>query len=217
MNYTTILYIIFLIIIIIFFAIRKGLQEGLANNNSSIVLIGDSVLNNSSYVATGKSVSDILKQKLPNVFNFAKDEATIVDCYNQLDQIPVELNKSETGIFISAGGNNILNGRSQLDSDSIKNLFDKYLELIDSVKTKFPNAKINVLNLYLPANPQFQTYANSIALWNNLLQQNSTKIGQNYNIIDTNKLLVTPNDFVYDIEPSESASEKIATAIYLTL
>ena len=37
-----------------------------------------------------------------------------------------------------------------------------------------------------------------------------------YNVVDMNTLLTTPEDFIYDIEPSESASEKIANLIYLT-
>ncbi len=37
-----------------------------------------------------------------------------------------------------------------------------------------------------------------------------------YNVIDLNSVLKSPNDFVYDIEPSELASEKIVNLIYLT-
>jgi len=37
-----------------------------------------------------------------------------------------------------------------------------------------------------------------------------------YNVVDLNSLLTNPEDFVYDIEPSESASKKIANIIYLT-
>jgi hypothetical protein len=37
-----------------------------------------------------------------------------------------------------------------------------------------------------------------------------------YNVVNLDTLLTTPNDFVYDIEPSETASEKIANVIFLT-
>jgi hypothetical protein len=37
-----------------------------------------------------------------------------------------------------------------------------------------------------------------------------------YNVVDLNSLLTTPEDFIYDIEPSETATEKIAHLIYLT-
>jgi hypothetical protein len=37
-----------------------------------------------------------------------------------------------------------------------------------------------------------------------------------YNVINLYTLLTKPEDFVYDIEPSDIASEKIADVIYLT-
>ena len=209
-----ILLIILLVTIIIFFAYRKGLQEGLTNN-PNIILIGDSVLNNSNYV--DKSVADVLKTKTPNVYNYATDGATIADCYKQLDKVSIELNKSNTYVFISAGGNNILNVRGQLSSDAIRKLFDTYLQFIESVKAKLPNVKINLVNLYLPSNPRYQSYRTSVDLWNELIKENSTKVGLMYNVVDIHNILTTANDFVYDIEPSEIGSEKIANAIYLSI
>ena len=72
------------------------------------------------------------------------------------------------------------------------------------------------MNLYLPTNPRFQSYKKYIEQWNNLINKYSSKVGQMYNVVDLNSLLTNPSDFVYDIEPSESGSEKIATIIYLT-
>jgi lysophospholipase L1-like esterase len=210
------------IIIIVSCAFVNSFKEGLTNNennndnNYNIVLIGDSVLNNSNYVPSGKSVVDNLKTQTKKVFNFAKDGATINDSYSQLDKIPLELNKTETYIFISAGGNDILNKRGQLTSPEIRRLFDTYMEFIKSVRTKFGSAKINLLNLYLPANPRYQSYKTSIDQWNQLIEEYSSKIGEIYNVINLDTLLTTPEDFVYDIEPSVSASQKIANAIYLT-
>ena len=206
------------IIIIVSCAFFKSFKEGLTNNenNHNIVLIGDSVLNNSNYVPSGKSVVDNLKTQTTKVFNFAKDGATINDSYSQLDKIPLELNKTETYIFISAGGNDILNKRGQLTTPEIRRLFDTYMEFIKSVRTKFGSAKINLLNLYLPSNPRYQAYKSSIDQWNQLIKEYSSKIGEMYIVINLDTLLTTPEDFVYDIEPSETGSRKIANAIYLT-
>ena len=107
-KFRSIVIIIISVVIIFSCAYYKSLKEGLTNNNN-IILMGDSVLNNSNYVPEGKSVYDNLKTKLNNVLNVAKDGATINDLYLQLEKIPIELNSSETFIFISAGGNNILN------------------------------------------------------------------------------------------------------------
>jgi hypothetical protein len=214
-KFKSIFIIIISIIIIVGCAYFKSFKEGLTNNDT-IVLIGDSVLNNSNYVPSGKSVVDVLKSKTQNVFDFAKDGATISDCYGQLDKISTDLNKSETYIFISAGGNDILNKRGQLTSAEIRKLFNDYMDFIKALKVKFTTAKINILNLYIPANPRYQSYKSSIDQWNQLIKEYSSKIGEMYNVINLDTLLTTTGDFVYDIEPSELASQKIANVIYLT-
>ena len=94
------------------------IKEGLTNNNK-VILMGDSVLNNSNYVSFGKSVVDILKTKTSNILNVSKDGGTINDLYSQLDKIPIDLNSEETYIFISVGGNDILNKRSNLTSAEV--------------------------------------------------------------------------------------------------
>jgi len=217
-KFKNIFIIIASIITIIGCAYFKSFKEGLTNNsvNNDIILIGDSILNNSNYVPSGKSVVDILKTKNQNIFNFAKDGATISDCYGQLDKIPIELNKTDTYVFISVGGNDILNQRGQLTNTEIRTLFNSYIELLKSIRVKLSSAKINVLNLYMPSNPRYQTYKSSIELWNQLIKEYSSKIGEMYNVINLDTLLTSPEDFIYDIEPSIIASQKIANIIYLT-
>ena len=73
-NFKTLFIILVSIFIIVSCALFKSFKEGLTNNdNYNIVLIGDSVLNNSNYVPSGKSVFDNLKTKTTKVFDFAKD------------------------------------------------------------------------------------------------------------------------------------------------
>lgn len=211
----TFIIIVISILIIVSCAYFNSRKEGLTNNDN-IVLIGDSILDNSNYVPSGKSVVDLLKTKSSNVFNFAKDGATISDCYNQLDKIPYKLNKTETYIFISAGGNDILNNKQQLNSSAIRKLFNEYMDFVKAVRAKFGSAKINILNLYLPANPRYKTYKESIDQWNQLIKEYSSKIGEMYNVVYLDTVLTAPEDFIYDIEPSVPASEKIANLIYLT-
>ena len=211
-KFRSIVIIIISVVIIFSCAYYKSLKEGLTNNNN-IILMGDSVLNNSNYVPEGKSVYDNLKTKLNNVLNVAKDGATINDLYLQLDEIPIELNNPETFIFISAGGNNILNKQTNTD---ITQLFNSYMDFLNALRVKLSNVKINIMNLYLPANPRFQSYKKYIDQWNNLINKNSSKVGEMYKVVDLNSLLTNSSDFVYDIEPSESGSEKIANIIYLT-
>ena len=212
-KYQKLAIIIISIIIIFSCAYFKTIREGLTNNNN-IVLIGDSVLNNSNYVPEGSSVVDNLKTKTSNIFNFSKDGSTINDLYAQLDKIPLDLNKSDTYVFISVGGNDILNKRGQLDSSDIRILFNTYMDFVKALRERLGSVRINILNLYLPVNPQYQSYKESIDQWNKLITEYSNKIGEMYNVVDLNTLLTTPEDFIYDIEPSELGSKKIANAIY---
>jgi len=212
---TSIVIILISIIIIFGCAYFKSLKEGLTNNDT-VILMGDSVLNNANYVPTGKSVYDSLKPKLSKGINLAKDGATINDLYGQLDKISYDLNNTNTYIFISAGGNDILNKRTELTSNEIKRLFNTYIDFLKALRIKLGSAKINIVNLYLPTNPRYQTYKTSVDQWNQLIKEYSSKIGEMYNIVDLHTLLTSPEDFVYDIEPSETASLKIASLIYLT-
>ena len=212
MNYYSLFIIIGSIIVVVYCALQKTIREGLTNNDK-IILIGDSVLENSKYITSDKSVFNILKTKIQNVHDYATDGATIVECYSQLDKIPIELDSPNTYIFISVGGNNLLNAPNSSES-TVDELFKKLTTFIQTVQTKFPNSKIRVLNLYLPFNPRYKSYKNAIDQWNQYLVENKNKL--KYNVVDINTLLIQQSDFVYDIEPSESGAEKIADAIYAT-
>jgi hypothetical protein len=196
-------------VIIVSCAFINTLKEGLTNKHQ-IILLGDSVLNNSNYVPLNTSVEDILKTKTLNVINFSKDGAKIADLQNQLNNIALKYNSVESHIFISAGGNDILNNHSQFDLLKLNNLFNTYLDFIKTLKNKFNNSKIYILNLYLPPKQYFQTYKKSVEKWNEIINMNSTI----YKVIDLHSLLYQSEDFVFNIEPSEIASEKIANIIY---
>ena len=114
-------FVIFIIFII--FTNLKDIKEGLSSiNKKNIILLGDSILNNSNYVNPGESVSDIIKSKGRKVINVAVDNSKIKDINKQLNRIPSSYNKSNTYIFLSVGGNDILNLPSQKD-EQINELF----------------------------------------------------------------------------------------------
>jgi hypothetical protein len=194
---------------------EKGTNDNGTNDN--IVLIGDSILNNSAYVSQDKSVPDLLSKKMngSTIYNFAKDGSTLNDCYTQLDKISLELNNSNTTIFLSCGGNNILNNLGTRDVKSITNLFRQYSELIVSIKTRVPNASLYVLNLYYPTNGHYKSYYKTIEQWNTLLQDNASDL--DYTLINLSSLLVLDEDFVYNIEPSFKGGQKIVDAISNTV
>ena len=217
--------IFFLIIIIcLLLAINNfNFYETFTNNNNNnsqksqnVVLIGDSMLNNSAFVEQGQSVADILSNQLAGkatVYNFAKDGATIADCYSQLDKISSNLNNSNTTIFVSCGGNNILNSRSPTDSNYITNLFGQYSELLKSVKVvaSNTNADIYVLNLYTPTSGHYTSYHSAIDQWNQLLDDNASSLG--YTVVKTSSLLTVDEDFTYGIEPSYKGGKKLVSKL----
>ena len=136
---------IFLILFLIIFIVsisfyteqmkQSLLREGLSNKeDSTIILIGDSILNNSNYILLdGKSVPDLIKAEHSDTYNFAKDEAVITDCNLQIEQIPVTKNTKDMYIFVSAGGNNILNKQNNMTNEMIQTFFQQYSTLIQSL------------------------------------------------------------------------------------
>ena len=192
-------------------------------NNDTIVLIGDSILNNNMYVPIGNSVADNIKLLHGNnVIIGAKDNATIDTCYQQLT-INNIINSENYFLFISIGGNDILNnsgsfGNSLNDKNKNKNknnkfdnLKKKYIELIDSIKEKYPKIKINLLNLYFPTDEKYNKYEKIIIEWNKMISSLCSK--NKYNLLRLDNLLTNASDFTHEIEPSSIGSEKIAKLI----
>lgn len=204
------IYLIFFLSLLIgfYFMFKK---EGFtsSNNDKTILLLGDSMLANDSYVKPGQSIKDYIEEIFPKerVFMLAKNNSTIQNVFHQLEKIPFDLDKSSTYLFLSAGGNDLLNAEPDLNSTTLNQIFDKYTLLIDSIITRLPNAKLYVLTLYTPQDQPDHPY---IEIWNKKLK----KLVPFRNIIDTS-LLISDNkkDLVYNVEPSVDGGKKIASAI----
>ena len=89
------MYIFFIIIIL--FIIYNNLflvVENFSSKNKTVILIGDSILQNKRYA--DPSVEDYLSEKIPEdqLFCFAKDNSTISTTRNQIKQIPNNINNS---------------------------------------------------------------------------------------------------------------------------
>ncbi len=185
-------------------------------NNDTIVLIGDSILNNNMYVPVGKSVIDNIKLLHGNnIIIGAKDGATIDTCYQQLT-INNIINSENYFLFISVGGNDILNNSfDSLNNENKNNNLDKlkkkYIKFVDSIKEKYPKTKINLLNLYFPTDEKYNKYEKIITEWNEMISSLCSK--NKYNLSRLDNLLTNSSDFTHGIEPSVIGSEKIAKLI----
>lgn len=193
---------------------KKYIEPFNQMTNKNIILIGDSMLQNKSYVTNGKSITDILEKSTPHnsIFNYAVDGTTISGAYQQIKEIPIEFNNSNTSIFLSAGGNDIIDrAQSGSTNENIDSIFDDYSKMVQSLKTKMNETKITLLTLYYPDSKDYHLYYGMIKDWNKKLDAFAKD--QDFGILKTNNLLGLPTDFTSNIEPSETGGEKIAKSI----
>jgi len=195
------------------------LKEQFSTNDKTYVLLGDSIIKNNSYVKNGKGIDDMLNEKTnSNTHCYAKDDSTIVDIYSQLDLIPSDLNKKSTTIFLSVGGNDILNNYADKDV-SIKDIkvldpiFNAYKKLFKSIQTKMNESKLILLDIYYPTNIKFAQYKPILEEWNKLISDFAST--NNLQVINISSILTDSTDFTLNIEPSETGGEKIVDNILL--
>ncbi len=187
-----------------------------SSNNKNIVLLGDSILDNKSYVSDGKSVENFLIERNNNVYNLAKDNSKIIDTFNQINNIPIKLNNKNTFIFLSVGGNDILSQYLDKNEDItntsiLKSMLLSYKNLVKSIKNRNPNSNIILLDIYYPNNLTYKRFHSIIKEWNQMLYNYGKKY--NYNVLKISEYLTQENDFSFGIEPSSNGGKKIAELI----
>jgi len=194
-----------------------ALVESFNSDKQSFVLLGDSILKNDAYVSDGKSVEELLLERTNGKTTcLAIDHSKIVDIYSQVDKIPKELNTSQTTVFLSAGGNDILThyvdqGNDSTDTSILGTMFAAYKKLIKSIQKKLPNANIVLLDIYYPENMTYKQYHSIINDWNKMVYEYAAKNG--LSVLKVSGVLTKPDDFSFGIEPSATGSRKLVDAI----
>jgi len=212
------IYCLFILFIILYFY-SSFYREKLTNmNNTQIVLLGDSILENSSYASP--SILEILQNTSHSVLCLAQDNATIESTYLQLYDLPSTLNNKNTFIFVSVGGNDILNKYVYKDIQSdkhknIDNIFQDYKSLILSLKKQMNLTNIVLLNIYYPHSSHYKSYYSLIKEWNELLKDFCLKNG--FKLLNIAEIMTMEEDFSFDIEPSSIGSQKISKDILKSL
>lgn len=220
------LYVFVLLYTIVIFSIfsqylySKSKIEGMFSRDKEniIILLGDSILKNNYYVGDDNSVENLLRQNTNNIIRcYAINDSKIYDIFSQINKIPIELNETNTTIYISAGGNDILDKyveRKNVDLNNFESLntfFGSYKKLIKTLKNKMNNCRIVALDVYYPTSTPYLPYRDLIREWNNkiylFLREN------NIEVLQISQLLTNSRDFIFDIEPSKEGGEKIANAI----
>jgi len=207
------IYIIILVCFIFFMAYYNTnfRIEGFTQNKRDYVLMGDSVLNNYPYVDEGKSVTDLLKNNTTGkVLCLAKNNATIPQVYSQIDKIPDTLNTSNTMIFLSIGGNDILD-KSEQSNFSLDSLFEDYTKLVQTIKSIVPEPTLLLFDIYYPKDENYEKYYSIVQQWNTMLYNFVLK--NNFKMFKISNILTEPADFKNGIEVSTIGSEKLVDAL----
>jgi hypothetical protein len=195
------------------------LIESFYTNNESIVLLGDSILKNNSYVENGKGIDNLLTERSKsNVYSYAEDGSIITDVYSQIDKIPLEVNKKTTTIYLSVGGNDILSHYVDKMGDVtnitvLSMIFSEYVKLIESIKTRFNLCKIVLLDIYYPKTIIYKMYYSLIQKWNEMIYNYASNSKSNILILKISDILIYDKDLIFNIEPSSSGGEKIVNSI----
>ena len=189
-----------------------------------VVLLGDSIFDNSHYVNPGQSVSDHLTRLLPRPMKFkllAVDGSITSQVLEQLGGMP----KVATHVFVSTGGNDALIAKFELfpQSDSKPH---NALELLAKFQTAFRKDYSKLLTalkkLSLPvtvctiydAIPGLEAiHRTALSVFNDTIVLEATR--RKFSVIDLRLLCGEATDYstVSPIEPSEEGGCKIAKAI----
>ena len=190
-----------------------------SSNNRTIVLLGDSILKNNAYTSDGKGIDDLLLERNKQTYSYAVDNSNVVDVYNQINEIPIDLNTPSTTIFLSAGGNDILNhykegGGDIHDTSVLTTIFAAYKKMIKAIRSKMNQCKFVILDIYYPDNTKYTQYHPIIREWNKLIYDYANQQSNNITtVLKVSSMLTQNDDFTLSIEPSSSGGLKIADSI----
>lgn len=187
-----------------------------SKNNKAIVLLGDSILKNNSYVSDGKGVDNILEERNAKVFSLAENNSKIVDVYGQISKIPLDINYTSTTIFLSSGGNDILSfyvdqHGDTTDTGFLNTMLAAYKKLVKSIQTRMNSCKIVLVDIYYPTSNQFAQYKPILEKWNELISSYARE--NSLGLLEISKTVTGSEDFTLGIEPSEKGGTKIAEQI----
>ena len=220
MNYY--IYIVIIVILFYFYYYHSmPIKELFSNNSNTIILLGDSIFKNNLYVSNSNmSIENQLMLHNPNVINKSQDGAVIVDVFYQIENIPEKYNKKTTNIYISAGGNDIINyylykNIPKSNIDTLDVIFKKYTRLINSLLVKFDKSSLFICDIYYPKSNRYKSFHPLIKLWNQKLECLSQS--KNITFVRISDEITSDDDLTHEIEPSYKGGLKIVKKIINTI
>ena len=189
-----------------------------------IVLLGDSVFDNTAYVPGGPEVVQQLRAILPPGWRAtlsARDGASIADLPDQLQKLPA----GSSHLVVSIGGNDALGEAALLDAGVTS--MAEALELMTRVRERFQSAytrmldrllethlSIAVSTIYEPRFPEparRRVAATALAALNDIVTRQA--FARHIDLIDLRIICDQDADFANTIEPSVHGGAKIVRAI----
>ena len=220
------LYVLFLICFIIGMSYfntycNTAYKESFNTEKQTFVLLGDSIFKNDAYVSDGKSVEKLLEERTNGKTKcLAVDQAKIIDIYDQIESIPEDINNTNTTIFLSAGGNDILtyyvenDKGNKTDPNILNPMFSAYKKVVKNIQSKFPNTNIVLLDIYYPENLKYKQYQPIISEWNKKIYKYAEDPKNNIaSVLKISTILTSKEDFSFGIEPSSKGGEKMVESI----
>lgn len=189
-----------------------------------LVLLGDSILDNKSYVGSGLDVVSHLRQQMPDDWKAtlrAVDGSVVENVQKQTLDLPADT----THLFVSVGGNNaILNADIlQMKVSSSAEVFDRLADLASTFEFHYRqmlqailslNKPTTVCTIYYPRIPEEFAQKISVAAlstFNDVIIKQAFLAG--VPLIDLRLVCSEDSDYANEIEPSETGGGKIAKTI----
>lgn len=190
-----------------------------------VVLLGDSIFDNQSYVQPGEP--DVVRQlgaRLPANWRAtlrAVDGDVTADVPRQLANIPADA----THLVVSVGGNDALGHLDILSAPAtsiaqalarlaaIQDQFERtYRRMLDTVLARaLPTAVCTIYNGNFP-DPAYQRLATlGVVIWNDTILRIATERG--IPVLDLRLICADPADYANPIEPSAHGGAKLAAVI----
>jgi len=198
------------------FSFNSSNKNKNGNGNNTIVLLGDSILKNNSYVSNGKGIDNILEERKARVVSLAENNSKIVDVYGQIGKIPLDINNVSTSIFLSSGGNDILSfyvdqHGDTTDTGFLNTMLAAYKKLVKSIQTRMNKCQIVIVDIYYPVSNPFAQYKPIIEEWNTLISNYARE--KSLGLLQISQSVTSSEDFTLGIEPSEKGGAKIVQLI----
>ena len=205
------MFLLLLSILIKLFSIYFFSHSEPFSNRDTVILMGDSIYENSKYVPLNESVYYNLKEKHKNTFIVAKDSSEVRDLNTQFKEAEKYIKNDKPYLFISIGGNDILRKQNTMNNNMKKHLndlFNHYKNILSKNKNKY---NIVLTTIYKPHLKKYRKYDENIYYWNDKIKELSIKEG--YSVFNIHDIIYNKDHFTMEIEPSSKASKIIAHQI----